>query len=89
MNTKQKYMQRKNNKNKDFFFNCCGRLKRYVFRLDLNSFKDDVWHSDMGRLFQSFGPTCENACSPQVCLIHGICKACEVDERRFYGRCAL
>ena len=51
-------------------------------RLDLNSFKDDVWRSDMGRLFQSFGPTCENVRSPQVCLIRGNCKVCEVDERR-------
>ena len=29
-----------------------------------------------------FGPICEKACSPQLCLIRGICKACEVDERR-------
>ena len=50
--------------------------------LDLNSFKDDVWRGDMGRLFQSFGPTCENVRSPQVCLIRGNCKVCEVDERR-------
>ena len=57
-------------------------LAPYVLRLDLNSFKDDVWRSDMGRLFQSFGPTCENVRSPQVCLICGNCKVCEVDERR-------
>ena len=36
----------------------------------------------MERLFQIFGPTCEKAHSPQLCLIRGICKACEVDERR-------
>ena len=32
---------------------------------------------------------CENAHSPQVCLICGICKACEVDERWFYERSVL
>ena len=41
-----------------------------------------MWRSDMGRLFQNFGPTCENVRSPQVCLIRGNCKVCEVDERR-------
>ena len=67
---------------KYIYFYCCGRLKRYDFRLDFNSFKDDALRSDMGRLFQIFGPTCEKARSPQLCLIRGICKACEVDERR-------
>ena len=77
-------MQRKQkqNKGKQQHLYCCGRLKRYVLRVDLNSLKDDVWRSDMGRLFQSFGPTCENVRSPQVCLIRGNCKVCEVDERR-------
>ena len=75
-------MQKKTKQRKRKHLYCCGRLKRYVLRLDLNSFKDDVWRSDMGRLFQSFGPTCENACSPQVCLICGNCKACDVDEQR-------
>ena len=50
-------MQRKTKEKKEK-----GTLKRYVLRLDLNSFKDDVRRSDMGRLFQSFGPTCENGC---------------------------
>ena len=75
-------MQRKTKQNQETKLYCCGRLKRYVLRLDLNSFKDDVWRSDMGRLFQSFGPTCENVRSPQVWLIRGNCKVYEVDERR-------
>ena len=58
------YMQRKQKQNWKENNNISianGILKRYVVRLDCYySFKDDVWRSDMGRLFQSFGPTCEN-----------------------------
>ena len=75
-------MQRKKPKRKTKTnFYCCGRLKRYVLRLDLNSFKDDVWRiiNDMGRLFQSFGPTCENVHSPQVVTYFVVtARSCEV-----------
>ena len=55
-----------------------GDKRVFVLLLDLNSFTDDTWRSDMGRLFQGFGPSCENARSPRC-----VGKACDVGTWRF------
>ena len=52
----------------NIYFIVVGDKRGIFVLLHLNSFTDDTWRSDMGRLFQGFGPTCENARSPgQVC----------------------